>query len=92
MTWTAAQDPASWGGCANRTSDQSPILLETCGNVTVAEMWGIDASTNYYYDATTGALLAVHGHQANRPNNDVCVAGEADALVCDDPAPRSLCP
>jgi hypothetical protein len=89
-TWSAAQDPASWGGCAGRTADNSPLLLESCGDVNVVEMWGVDASTNYYYDASTGQLLTVTSHHAPR-DEDTCLGGTPQA-VCDDPAPRQLCP
>ncbi|MDB4955798.1 MAG: hypothetical protein JWO36_3367 [Myxococcales bacterium] len=89
MTWSAAQDPTSWGGCGGRTSNT--LVLESCNNVRVAELWGVDASTDYYYDASTGELLTVSSHLAIRPQ-DVCVAGAPQTEVCNDPAPRDLCP
>jgi hypothetical protein len=90
-TWAAAQDPASWGGCNDRTSENNPILLGTCKDVTVAQMWGVDAATNFYYDRTTGALIAITSRRA--PSHDeTCVAGDEQPAICEDPAPRSLCP
>jgi hypothetical protein len=91
MTWSAAQDPTAWGGCGGRTTDTNPLLLGTCTNVRVAEMWGVDASTNYSYDASTGALIGVTSHLEIR-EPDVCVAGACGIEVCRDPAPRNLCP
>jgi len=52
---------------------------------------GVDASTNYYFDASTGELLTVMSHVLiHRP--DACVAGAPTAELCDDLAPRDLCP
>ena len=92
-TLAQAEDPAAWGGCAasNRTANNNPLIEAACADVTVIELWGIDASTDFTYDTATGALLAVSGHQANRPNNDVCVAGSTPASAC-SAAPHDLCP
>jgi hypothetical protein len=91
MTLSEAQDPMSWGGCGARTSNNEPLVLKNCGDVMVVELWGIDASTNYYYDAATGELVSMASHRAIR-EQDVCVAGAAQTEVCNDPAPRDLCP
>jgi hypothetical protein len=91
-TWTEAQDPTAWGGCGQRNTNDSPILLGRCAHGDVAEMWGIDASTNYYYDAATGALIAITGHQSSGHRADVCVAGTCPVDACEDAAPRDVCP
>lgn len=85
-----AEDTAAWGGCANRNTNDSPLIEYTCGDVTVFEMWGVDASTNYTYDTSSGALIAITGHQAIRAA-DVCVAGTAPTTGC-SLAERDLCP
>lgn len=90
MTWTAAQDPASWGGCGTRTANSNPLVLKSCANIKVVEMWGVDASTNYTYDASTGELVSLTGHRVLR-FEDTCIAGEP-IPTCDDPAPVELCP
>jgi hypothetical protein len=92
MTWTAAQDPTSWGGCANRNANSNPLLLGTCARVLVAEMWGVDASTNYYYDASTGQLISMTSHHESGRTEDVCFAGDCPTEACNDPAPRDVCP
>jgi hypothetical protein len=89
-TWTAAQDPASWGGCVGRNANSNPLLLKHCQNVDVVEMWGVDASTNYYYESSSGQLVTISSHQVIRAM-DRCIAGHG-IEPCDDPAPVDLCP
>ena len=91
LTFAAAQDTASWGGCGDRRAEDSPLLIEYCGDVNVVEMWGIDASTNYYYDATSGELLSVTSHKAIR-DQDKCIAGVQVSPQCSAQTRHDLCP
>jgi len=68
------------------------LLSVQCGNVNRIEMWGIDASTNYLYDVTTGRLIAVSSYVSPGQEPESCAAGQIDSLACDHWVATDLCP
>jgi hypothetical protein len=90
MTWTAAQDVASWR-CPDPTEGE--VMLYSCNGVNLARVVYIDAGEELYYDAAGNlyrveSLINVTQH---------CAAGSGQVLSsmaflsCDDPDARTLC-
>jgi len=92
MTWTLAQDTASWGGCTERNANDNPLIAIECGNVNKVEMWGVDASSNFYYDVASGDLIAVSKYIAPGRIPESCSGGQLDSFACDTPVETNLCP
>jgi hypothetical protein len=89
MTWTAAQDAASWR-CGPGTDGF--VTLSTCGDVHVATVAYIDAGKDYYYNAS-GQLYHIESF-VNLSHE--CAAGTGHALpgknsTSCDPNPVTLC-
>jgi hypothetical protein len=72
LTWTAAQTATSF--CAN-TAPPSPLFVD-CGAYHAVTVTSVDTSRTYYYDLTSGALVAII--VASAPQSSVtCLGGPA---------------
>jgi len=55
MDWTNAKSPSSW--CTN--GDAVGVYAGTCGSFDVVSTNYFDGATDFYYDQTTGKLVAI---------------------------------
>src|SRR5438270_97000 len=86
-TWTVAADPQSWS-CSG-VLDEDTVLL-TCGTYNYVARELIDSGFAYYYDATSGRLLAVTASWAINGGSH-CTYGVVPTEPCNDPNPVDPC-
>jgi hypothetical protein len=77
-TWSAAQQPSTW---CSRVPNARVYTAPQCDGFDIVVLGGNDASSFYYYDPQTGALVGIEKRGNNGPT---CVAGLAPDVPLTD--------